>query len=247
MWPRFTDATIAVAVRGLRGVIAAAAACAAAVSAAMTWRVRAMPATPTLENALMFVMIAATLLSSARMILRLSVAAVLHNQFSDLQVWHDFYGDWRPLTKASTAGPNCSSLRAPMPGIATSAASSVGSVSAIAMSVLSVNTTYAGTPMSLEVRSRQSLRSASSCSSMSDGQASQRRSMTAAGVVRALLQTRQRGVGPRAFLGFPGLSACEFGAMPLRKRDGRRPCLPPGLRASAQLSAKYTRALVIPT
>ena len=86
MWPRFTDATIAVAVRGLRGVVAAAAACAAAASAAMTWRVRAMPATPTLENALMFVMIAATLLSSARMILRLSVAAVLHNQFSDLRV-----------------------------------------------------------------------------------------------------------------------------------------------------------------
>jgi hypothetical protein len=79
MWPRFTDATIAVAVRGLRGVIAAAAACAAAASAWLTWRVRAMPATPTLENALMFVMIAATLLSSAWMILRLSVAGVLHN------------------------------------------------------------------------------------------------------------------------------------------------------------------------
>ena len=32
----------------------------------------------------------------------------------------------RPRTSSSTSGPNCSSLRAPMPGIATSAASSVG-------------------------------------------------------------------------------------------------------------------------
>src|SRR6476620_5727307 len=104
MWPRFTDATIAVAVRGLRCVIAAAAACAAAASAGMTWRVRAMPTTPTLENALKFVMIAATLLSSARLILRLSVAGVLHKQFSDLRVWRDFYEDWRPLTNASTSG-----------------------------------------------------------------------------------------------------------------------------------------------
>ena len=71
--------------------------------------------------------------------------------------------------------------------------------------------------------------------------------MTAAGVVRASLQTRHRGVGPRGFRGLPGVSACECGAMPLRKRDGRRLCLPPGLRDSAQLSAKCTRALVIPT
>ena len=48
MWPRFTDATIAVAVRGLRGVIAAAAAgCAAAAKARETWRVCDMPATRT--------------------------------------------------------------------------------------------------------------------------------------------------------------------------------------------------------
>ena len=141
MWPRFTDATIAVAVRGLRGVIAAAAACAAAATAPETWRVCDMAATRTPVIEFKFVMIAATLLSSSWMILRLSVAAVLHNQFSDLRVWHDFYEDWRPLTNASTSGPNCSSLRAPMPGIETSAASSVGSVSAIAISVLSVNTT----------------------------------------------------------------------------------------------------------
>src|SRR5690349_15469063 len=214
----------------------------------MTWRVRAMPAVPTPVNALIIVMIAATLLSSARMILRLSLAGATHKRFSDQQVWHHLYDFWRPLTIASTSGPNCSSLRAPMPGIATSAASSVGSVSAIAIRVLSVNTTYAGTLMSFEVRSRQSLRSASSCSSMSDGQLSQRRSITAAGVLSALLHTRQRGVGPRCFRGLLGLlSACELGAMPLRKRDGRRVCRPPGLRDSAQLSAKCTLALVIPT
>ena len=141
MVPRFTDATIAVAVRGLRGVIAAAAGCAAAASAWMTWRVRDMPATPTRENTLLIVMVAATLLSSARMILRLSVAGESDKRFSDLRVWRDLYEDWLLLTIASTSGPNCSSLRAPMPGIATSAASSVGSVSAIAIKVLSVNTT----------------------------------------------------------------------------------------------------------
>ena len=60
---------------------------------------------------------------------------------------------------------------------------------------------------------------------MSDGQLSQRRSMIAAGVVSALLQTRQRGVGaarpPRLVR---RVSACECGAMPLRNRDGRRLC-----------------------
>src|ERR1700760_617904 len=139
MMPRFTDATIAVAaVRGLRGVIAAAAArCAEAASAWVTWRVRAMPAVPTPVNALTIVMIAATLLSSARLILRLSVAGATHNQFSDQRVWHHLYDFWRPLTIASTSGPNCSSLRAPIPGMATKAASSVGSVSAIAIRVLS--------------------------------------------------------------------------------------------------------------
>ena len=192
--------------------------------------------TPVIEFEI--VMIAATLLSSVWLILRLSLAGESHKRFSDLRFWLDFYEDWRPFTRASTSGPNCSSLRAPMPGIETSADSSAGSVSAMAISVLSVNTTYAGTFMSLEVRSRQSFRSARSCSSISDGQPSQRRSMTAAGVVSAPLQMRHRGVGPRGFRGLLGVSACELGAMPLRKRDGLRPCLPPGLRASAQLSAR---------
>lgn len=58
MVPRFTDATIAVAVRGLRGAIAAAE-CAAASIAGMTWRARAMPAALTPVNALMIVMIEA--------------------------------------------------------------------------------------------------------------------------------------------------------------------------------------------
>ena len=52
---------------------------------------------------------------------------------------------------ARTSGPNCSSLRAPMPGIATSAASSAGSCSAIAIRVLSVKTTNAGTVIAVAV------------------------------------------------------------------------------------------------
>jgi hypothetical protein len=104
-----------------------------------------MPATLTPVNALMFNMIWAPSFrkkkSHACVILRLSVSACDDNRFSDQQVWHDFYDDWRPLTSASTSGPYCSSLRAPMPGMETSAASSVGSVSAIAINVLSVNTT----------------------------------------------------------------------------------------------------------
>jgi hypothetical protein len=82
-----------------------------------------------------------TLLSTRGVILRLSLTGETDKRFSDLRIWHDFYDRWRPLTNASTSGPNCSSLRAPMPGIATSAASSVGNVSAIAINVLSVNTT----------------------------------------------------------------------------------------------------------
>jgi hypothetical protein len=151
--PRSTDLPVAVAVRRLRcgGMAAAApaAACAqnagCAAAAAATSRVRDMPAAktplPTPVNALMFAMISGTLLSTRGVILRLSVSGRTHNRFSDQRFWHDFYDDWRLLTNASTSGPYCSSLRAPMPGIATNAASSVGSVSAIAINVLSVNTT----------------------------------------------------------------------------------------------------------
>jgi len=52
---------------------------------------------------------------------------------------------------ARTSGPNCSSLGAPMPGIATSAASSARSCSAIAIRVLSVKTTNAGTVIAVAV------------------------------------------------------------------------------------------------
>ena len=104
-----------------------------------------MPATPTPVNALMFAMIWAPSFrkkkSHSCVILRLSVSGRSDKRFFDQRFWHDLYDDWRPLTIASTSGPYCSSLRAPMPGIATSAASSVGSVSAIAINVLSVNTT----------------------------------------------------------------------------------------------------------
>ncbi len=67
----------------------------------------------------------------------------------------------------------------------------------MAIRVLSVNTTYAGTFISLETRSRHSLSSASSSSSRSDGQVSQRRNMIAGGVDSGALHTRHRGAGPR--------------------------------------------------
>src|SRR6202022_3040201 len=57
----------------------------------------------------------------------------------------------RPRTMARTSGPNCSSLGAPMPGIATSAALSARSCSAIAIRVLSVKTTNAGTVIAVAV------------------------------------------------------------------------------------------------
>jgi hypothetical protein len=72
--------------------------------------------------------------------------------------------------------------------------------------------------------------------------------MIAGGVVSVLLQTRQRGVAPRGRRGRLGLASLgDWGAMPLRKRDGRRLCRPPGVLANAQLSAKCVLALVIPT
>ena len=70
--------------------------------------------------------------------------------------------------------------------------------------------------------------------------------MIAAGVLSWLLQIRQRDVGPLVRRGLLG-SACVCGDAPLRNRDDLRLCRPPGLRASAQLIAKCTRALVIPT
>ena len=47
----------------------------------------------------------------------------------------------RRRINSRTSGPYCSSLRAPIPGIAISAASSAGSISAIAINVLSLKTT----------------------------------------------------------------------------------------------------------
>ena len=85
--------------------------------------------------------------SHSCVILRLSVSGRTHNRFSDQRFWHDLYDDWRPLTIASTSGPYCSSF-ARDAGDSTSAASSVG-VSAIAINVLSVNTT--GKRLPLEV------------------------------------------------------------------------------------------------
>ena len=73
------------------------------------------------------------------------------------------------------------------------------------------------------------------------------RSMIAAGVVSWLLQIRQRDAGPlrRGRVGVASTWVC--GDSPLRKRDDLRLCRPPGFRDSAQLIAKCTLALVIPT
>src|SRR6201996_5955320 len=153
-----------------------------------------------------------------------------------------------PRTSSSTSGPYCSSLRAPMPGIAISARSSSGRSSAIAIRVLSVKTTYAGTFCSLATSRRHSLSRDNRFSSMSAAHVSHRRSMTAAGVDRSLLQIRQRVAAARLRRDLFGAgSARVCGAIPLRNRDGLRPCRPPALRASAQLSAKCILALVIPT
>lgn len=85
-----------------------------------------------------------TLLSHMALVcvyLRLEATSQSRQLIFDQRLWRNLYEFWRPLTNARTSGPNCSSLRAPMPGIATSAASSAGSASAIAMRVLSVKIT----------------------------------------------------------------------------------------------------------
>src|SRR5690349_18322531 len=74
------------------------------------------------------------------LILRLKPNSRIAQPIFYLRFWRDLYDFWRPFTSATTSAPYCSSLRAPIPGIATSAASSVGRDSAMAISVLSVNT-----------------------------------------------------------------------------------------------------------
>ena len=102
-----------------------------------------MPATATPLNVMLLSMIAGTLLPSRRLsvILRLKPNSQIAQPIFYLRFWHDLYEFWRPFTNSSTSGPYCSSFRAPIPGIATSAAASVGRDSAIAIRVLSVNTT----------------------------------------------------------------------------------------------------------
>ncbi|SHT53918.1 Uncharacterised protein [Mycobacteroides abscessus subsp. abscessus] len=92
--------------------------------------------------------------------------------------------------------------------------------------MLSVKTTNAGTFISLAVLSRQSFSATSSSSSISDGQLSQRRSSTAAGVLSAALQTRQRAPPPRR-LGVAEAGSCAVGAIPLRNRECLRDLRPP--------------------
>lgn len=99
-------------------------------------------ATPGTVNSLLVMM--GTLLSHKAVVcvfLRLDVSSRIAQHIFDQRFWRDLYAFWRPLTSASTSGPYCSSLRAPIPGIAIKAASSDGSDSAIAIRVLSVNTT----------------------------------------------------------------------------------------------------------
>lgn len=106
-----------------------------------------MPTTATPLNVISISMIAGTLLPSHRLsvILRLKPNSKIAQPIFYLRFWHDLYESWRALARAvtnpSTSDPYCSSLRAPIPGIATSAASSTGSDSAMAIRVLSVNTT----------------------------------------------------------------------------------------------------------
>jgi hypothetical protein len=102
-----------------------------------------MPAAATPEIILLLFM-SDTLLSHMALVcvyLRLDRISQTRQVIFDQRFWRDLYFFWRPLTIAMTSAPYCSSLRAPIPGIDTSAASSVGRLSAIAIRVLSVNTT----------------------------------------------------------------------------------------------------------
>ena len=140
-----------------------------------------MPDTPSPLNALMIVMIAATLLSSARRDLEIKRSSEFgDNRFSDLRVCRTLR--LRRPTSASTSGPNCSSLRAPMPGIATSAASSAGS-SLGDRDQRVVGEHHVGGHLHLLGGAQPPVLELERAvrSSMSAGQLSQRRSMTAAG------------------------------------------------------------------
>src|SRR6476619_2462994 len=98
-----------------------------------------------------------------------------------------------------------------MPGIASSAALSVGLRSAMASSVASENTTKAGTEASVD-RALLHVRSASTSSgSALDGQFAQRPILTWAGVSKRPPQFRQRPGAPPL-----GLGVAESGAMPVR-------------------------------
>ena len=95
----------------------------------------------------------------------------------------------------------------------------------MAISVLSLNTTNAGTLSSLEVRNRQSLSWISRSASISEAHVSHRPRIDAAGVVRLALQTRQRltAARDRRVPGGDWASRAVCGAIPLRNRDGLRP------------------------
>ena len=95
------------------------------------------------------------------------------------------------MSSARTCSPYLSSLAGPTPGTPASRRRSAGTVSAIATSVASVKTTYAGTFASAAVRERHSRRRSKSASSYVGGQVPQRPTLRSAPVVSGAAQVRQ--------------------------------------------------------
>ena len=117
----------------------------------------------------------------------------------------------------------------------------------MAVRVLSLNTTYAGTFNVFDVADRHSRSASSRGTSTSDGHFSHRPSMVATVPITGEPQTRQTGrlrVGAGAAMREAG---DDSGTRSTRKRDRRRDLRPPSLRARAHDSSRWTRARVTPT
>src|SRR5690606_38908858 len=169
------------------------------------------------------------------------------------QEFQSAYGD-SPRTSASTSAPNLSILAGPIPDICTRPASSSGRCSAMAVSVVSVNTTYAGTLSCLARLRRHSFSRTSNSSSTSEGQVAQRPSLTSGVLASSSPQIRQRGF---SFLGrgsksrwrafFGSAAGCSSGTRLYRNRLRLRYRRPPGVRDSAHDRCRYWRTRVTPT
>src|SRR5215469_642484 len=151
---------------------------------------------------------------------------------------------------SSTAAPYRSSLTAPMPGMAASSARLPGRASAIAWSVASENTTYAGTLCSRAVSSRhsRSRRNIGSSARAVGPAATPAASAAPAGRAAWRRAVPPPPRPPAPFLPTPCLpESSRPVSTPDRNLDGTRDLRPPEALASAQDSESRSLALVIPT